>query len=308
MKRVAWIANGLRAWALLAALIAASHSGAASQCQGRLGPQTGIAGKTEYDPFNPADLTEDHRLFVVNTGADPCVFALLFRSLAARPVLGGRLAYDLVGSGGTSLLTSATVAAAPLLKLKAPLAASATASLDFRIVIPRGQLAAPGPYRDAVELELYALGGDGRAAGPPLDRVSLAIAYSAARVLSVNIKGAELATTLGFGALTRGEERSVAIQARSNQSYELGVTSDNGGMLALTPRVAGQSWTVPYSVTLAGQRLDLARGAAALRAQPPTRPQSDASHDLTVTIGEVGQKRAGRYEDVLTVEIRAATP
>ena len=52
------------------------------------------------------------------------------------------------------------------------------------------------------------------------------------------------------------------------------------------------------------------RGAmeTALRAQPPTRPQSDASHDLTVTIGEVGQKRAGRYEDVLTVEIRAAAP
>jgi hypothetical protein len=69
--------------------------------------------------------------------------------------------------------------------------------------------------------------------------------------------------------------------------------------------VAGQSWSVPYALALAGQPIDLA-GAASLRNLPATRPESDASFPLTVTIGAVGQKRAGRYEDVITVEIRGA--
>jgi len=42
--------------------------------------------------------------------------------------------------------------------------------------------------------------------------------------------------------------------------------------------------------------------------QPPTRPEADASHALNVTIGEVGQKRAGRYEDIITIEIKGAAP
>jgi hypothetical protein len=126
-------------------------------------------------------------------------------------------------------------------------------------------------------------------------------------VLSVNLKGGELATTLSFGALAKGQQRTVEIQARGNQSYRLDVSSDHRGVMTLTPRIQGQDWSVPYMAALAGQNLDLSRGAS-LRDLPPTRPESDASHPLVITIGEVGQKRAGRYEDVITIEILAAKP
>jgi hypothetical protein len=174
-------------------------------------------------------------------------------------------------------------------------------------MIPRGQFAAPGVYRETLDLDLTALDASGRAQGASLHAATLAIAYAVPRIMSVNLRGGELATTLGFGALAKGQQRGVEIQARSNEGYRLDVSSDNRGVLALTPKPPGQSWTVPYSATLGGVPLDLTSGSS-LRALPPTRPESEAGYPLTITIGDVGQKRAGRYEDVITIEIQAAIP
>jgi hypothetical protein len=119
----------------------------------------------------------------------------------------------------------------------------------------------------------------------------------------VNIKGADTTTTLSFGKLAEGQQRLVDIQVRSNSSYQLDVNSDNNGALALTPKVPGQIWSVPYAATLDGQPLRLTMGAS-LQNLPPTRPEQDASHRLKVTIGDTARKRAGRYEDVITIEIK----
>ena len=296
----------LRALALLAAMVAPLPAFAAD-CLGRIGPETGIVGRTAYDPFSPADLADDYRIGIGNIGAVPCSYGLLFRSRAAQPMLGTTLAYGLIGASGASLLTSAPAGMAPLARLTSPLPPSATGLSEFQLTIARGQYAAPGTYRDVIDLELYALDGGGRASGPALDTATLAVSVTVQRVLSVNIRGGGLATTLSFGALSQGQQRSVAIEARSNESYRLDVTSDHRGALALTPAVPGREWSVPYAVTFGGQTLDLS-GKASLLSLPPTRPESDASHPLTVTIGDVGQKRAGRYEDVITVEITAAIP
>jgi hypothetical protein len=295
---------------LLAFVCAATApaSGWAEPCQGRIGPETNITGKTAYDPFSPADVADDYRISVINTGAASCAFGLLFRARTARAELGGTLAYSLTGASGQPLLaTSPSAASAPLLRLTSPLAPSATGWLEFQLGIARGQFARPGLYRDAVELQLYALDENGRPAGAPLQTATLAAAYTVPRVLSVNLKGGELATTLGFGTLVKGQERKVEIQARGNQNYGLHVSSDNRGVLLLTPKIPGQDWSVPYTATFAEQPLDL-RAATSLRNLPPTQPESDASHPLVITIGDAGQKRAGRYEDVITIEIIAAAP
>jgi hypothetical protein len=293
--------------ALLAAFMRCGPA-SAGECQGRIGPETTVSGRTAYDPFSPADVADDYRISVRNDGTEPCIFGLLFRSSDARHALSGRLAYDLTGGGGSSLLTSASFANAPMARLKTPIAPATTGVIEFQISIPRGQFAAPATYRDDIELQLYALDPSGRPnSSRALQTATLAISYTVPPVLSVNLKGGETATTLGFGTLVRGEQRSVAIEARSNQTYQLAVRSDNHGALALTPQLPGQNWSVRYSVALAGRQLDLS-SAAALYNLPATRPESDASFPLTVTIGEVGQKRAGRYEDVINVEIQPAIP
>lgn len=135
----------------------------------------------------------------------------------------------------------------------------------------------------------------------------MSISYAVERVVSVNVAGGDAETTLNFGRLAGGDQRTVVIQARSNEPYQLDVSSDNAGALALAPAVPGQAWKIPYMISLDGQRLDLSRSVT-LHAQPATRPEADARHTLVVTIGDVGQKRAGRYEDVVTVGVRGALP
>jgi hypothetical protein len=296
------------AWPIAVLAAAFGPPAHATSCRGQIGTETAVIGKTAYNPFSPANVADLYRIGITNTGAEPCSYALVFRSKTAQPKLGGKLVYSLANLGNPALLTNAPAAMAPAARLRAPLARSATAQIEYQLLIPRGQYAAPAtPLRDTLDLELYALDTSGRLSGPPLQTTTLSISYAVAQVLSVNIKGGDSATTVNFGALAKGQRRTVAIQARSNLGYRLDVSSDNHGVLALTPKAPGQDWTVPYAATLGGRPLDLAGGASLLDF-PPTRPERDASHSLTVSIGDVRQKRAGRYEDVITIEIRAGLP
>jgi hypothetical protein len=70
----------------------------------------------------------------------------------------------------------------------------------------------------------------------------------------------------------------------------------------LTPPVPGREWAVPYSLALGGQTVTLS-SSAYLAIRAPTLPNSDASYTAIVTIGDVAGKRAGRYQDVITVEV-----
>jgi hypothetical protein len=291
------------------ALMAIAPAAHATACRGQIRTGTTVTGKTDYNPFSPADVTDSYQIGVSNTGADPCLYALVFRSRAVQPKLSGMLTYSLADPANAALLTNAPSAMAPAARLRAPLAPAATTQIEYRLSIPRGQSAAPsGAYRDTLDLELYAVDESGRLSGAPLQATTLAISYAVARVLSVNIKGADATTTVGFDTLAKGQQRTVEIQTRSNQGYRLAVSSDNRGMLTLTPKVPGQSWTVPYTATLDGRPLDLAGAPILLLDYPPTQPESDASHLLTVSIGDIGQKRAGRYEDVIMIEIKGAIP
>ncbi len=280
----------------------------AEACQGQIGAETIIAGKTAYDPFSPASVADSYQMAVVNTGVEPCAFALVFRARAADSRLGATLSYSLADDGGRALLTSVPAAFAPAARTKSPVAPGGSMQIGLQLLIPRGQFAAPGIYGDDLDLELYALDESGHLGAAPLQTTVLYIEYTVERVFSINIKGADASqTTMRFGALTKGAARIVEIQARSNQSYQLDVASDHRGVLALTPGVPGREWTIPYTATLGGQTLDLS-GGASLRNQPPTRPEADASFPLAVTIGDVAQKRAGRYTDVITIDIIGVGP
>lgn len=173
-------------------------------------------------------------------------------------------------------------------------------------MIPRGQFAAPGSYADTLTLELYALDSAGQIGSSPVDSTTLQLSYAVPQILSVNIKGAGTTTTVDFGELTLGEQKTVTIQARSNHSYDLNISSSNHGVLALIPSVPSQNWSVGYEARLNSQLLDLHK-ATSVQKLPSTHSE-DASHTLEVTVGDVAKKRAGRYEDVITVQINAAAP
>lgn len=277
----------------------------AASCQGRLGAETNFIGKSKYNPFSPSDFVDVNRISIQNTGDVPCSFGLIFRSQASNPQLGGQLNYRLASADQPSLLTKAPVISAVFARAHRPIAPSETVQLEYQLIIPRGQFAIPGHLRDTVELELHAMDDSGRLTAIPLDTASLSFNYGVERIMSVNIKGGDTTTTLSFGKLAKGQQRSVDIQVRSNDGYQLRVTSGNHGVLALAPKVPGQIWSVPYRATLDGQPLRLTR-VARLQNLAPTRPEKDANHSLKVTIEDISRKRAGHYEDVITIEVKAA--
>ena len=277
----------------------------AASCQGRLGIETNIVGKSNYDPFSPADLVDTYRISIRNTGSEPCLFALIFRSRANDLKLGNQLNYRLASADKSPLPTNAPAMTAATARSNRPILPAETAQFEYQLIIPRGQFAAPGQLRDTIGLELYAVDDGGRLAATPLETKPLSFSYDVERIMSVNIKGADTTTTLSFGKLAEGQQRLVDIQVRSNASYQLDVASDNNGVLALTPKVSGQIWSVPYTAALDGQSIRWTKGAS-LQNLPPTRPEQDASHSLKVTIGDASRKRAGRYEDVITIEIKGA--
>lgn len=289
---------------IVVAVISNAPSVDASPCQGHMVAET-IKGKTAYDPFSPLDIADSHQIAVANTGDTPCAYILIFHSPVTAPQLGGTLTYYLSGGSGASLITNAPAGMAPSLRT-AQIPPATNAYVEFQAVIPRGQYAEPGKYADTLTLELYALDENGRFSALPLQTTTVVLNYEVASILSVNIKGADAtsSTTVRLGTLVKGQQVQVDIQARANQDYRLDLTSDNGGVLTLTPKVVGQHWSVPYTVMFGGLTVDLTSGAST-QIQPPTRPESDASFPLVVTVGEVSGKRAGRYEDVITIEIRS---
>jgi hypothetical protein len=285
-------------------ILLSSHSARAAPCQGQIGPETSATGLSQYDPFSPVPIADAFHIPIRNIGGEACSFALVFRSEKPDLRLGDRLAYGLT-DGRMALAALPGEAAPPFARTKRPLAPTDTERIGYKVDIPRGQFATPGAYHDTIGLELYALDSDGGISGPPLQNSKLIISYTVIRAMSVNIKGGGTSTVVDFGSLSTGQQRSVEIQARSNEAYQFHFSSDNGGAIVLTPPAPDQKWRVDYQAVLNGETLDLASGHI-LRPQPPTRPQSDASHVLTVTVGDTSAKRAGHYEDVITVEISGA--
>ncbi|MEJ2117424.1 MAG: hypothetical protein P8Y36_05765 [Alphaproteobacteria bacterium] len=275
-------------------------------CLGKIDKGITVTGQTDYDPFNPNDTTEELLLTVRNTGDEACSYALAFRTPDGTAKLGKTLSYFLTSQNGRSLLINTTANVPAASRLTRPVPVNGTENFYYRIVIPRGQFAAPGNFADTLTLELYALDSSGQSGSTPVDNTTLRLSYTVPQILSVNIKGAGTTTTVDFGELTLGKQRAVIIQTRSNHSYDLNISSANQGAMKLTPPVPNRNWTVGYEARINGQLLDLHNGAS-VQKLPPTHSE-DASYSLLVTVGDTAKKRAGKYEDVITLQINAAAP
>lgn len=302
---------------LLAALLPGPAQAGGAACSGVIASPTDVAGKTAYDPYSPVSVSDTYEVTVTNTGAQPCAFALSLQGQGDRPVLGGRpvlksnsvdgrLAYAILAANGREIDFSQPAAKPVPHLVSASVAPNTSARIPFVVAIERGQAAAPGAFSDTLDLALYAC-ANGAVTGARLDAGALTIRYAVPQSMSVNLKGGDPRTTLSFEPFTEGAQRQTLIEARSNMGYRFKVSSENNGAMALTPAVPGQSWTAPYRASFAGKELDL-RQPAAVVGLPATHPRADATYALTVTIGDVSKKRAGKYRDTITIEIDAARP
>ncbi len=297
---------------LLGAVILCASAGVAGRlhaasCAGTILNGIAVTGKTQYNPFSATPVSDSYEITVMNTSGAPCAFALSFSGSTPNETrLGKTLVYTLTTLSGRPVSVN-PFGAPPATTLISPtLAPNATHVFQYYVSIDRGQFAPPGSYADNLNLELYNFDG-GQFRTPRLDAKTLSISYTVPQSLSVNLKGGDLSTTMSFEPFAQGAQRSVLLEARSNQPYQLNVTSDKQGSMALTPSIPGKDWSVTYLASMAGRLLDL-RQKAVISGLPPTYPRSDAVYNLAVTIGDVSRKRAGKYEDTITVEIVGAKP
>lgn len=121
----------------------------------------------------------------------------------------------------------------------------------------------------------------------------------------VNIAGAAASFGEGlavdrvdFGALVEGASRRVFVQVRANTGATLSVTSENGGVLR---HVSVPDAVAPYSARLDDRTLDLSITDQV--AVDPPRTVAGRSLPMDMTIGRIERPVAGRYEDIVTIEI-----
>jgi hypothetical protein len=275
-------------------------------CSGAIASGTTVAGKNPYDPYSAKSVADAYSIIVTNTSGAPCTFALNFQSPATQLKLGKTLVYALLDANGREQKPD-LMGAAPAAQFVSPVVRPhATYTFNYQIAIERAQTASAGDYSDTLRLGLYAV-NQGQIGRNALDAKTYEVTYRTPQSLSVNLKGGDLATTLSFAPFVAGTQRQVIIEARSNQPYRIQARSDNDGAMVLTPAIPGQRWSVPYTATLDGARLDLSRQASG-GAHQATAPRKDATYILAITIGDAANKRAGTYKDVITVEIAGAAP
>ena len=284
-------------------LLSLSVQPALSICKARLEGDLRISDG-DYDPFDALDFRRTHRITIRNIGDSRCDFIVGFRRQPPSGYLAWFLRYRIEDASGQALLTEqvpSTTGASHLIFASVP--PSQTASADYSLVMSRGQLAFPGTYQDdRVTLSLHVRDSQGRIGAEEQDTEPLQITQTVKASVGISVAGGGLTTTLNFGDLATGQERSVMLQARANHAYSLLLRSQNGGAMKLDPEIPGQSWTIPYSLRVNSAAVSLLPSSTIHRSFPRHSDGAE-SHMLAFRIEDMPDRRAGFYRDVITVEI-----
>jgi hypothetical protein len=287
-----------------AAMLICWPSSGFGACDGRMegATQTVISG--DYNPFDATDFRRRQTLTVRNTGTEKCSFAVGFLRQPAEARFSWILSYTIESAAGTSLVSSNPPATSGTPYLSFPnVEPSQAVSADYYIVLPRGQYVPPGSYYDnEVKLALHGRNSQGAIDTTSVDVDDLRIEQRVMAAVGINVAGGGLTTTLNFGELANGKERSVLLQTRANHAYQLALRSTNGSELKLDPELPGQAWSIPYSVRVNSQSLSL-RATAMLSRSRPSSWGGEESHALSFRIEDAEDRRAGLYRDTITVEI-----
>jgi hypothetical protein len=248
-----------------------------------------------YNPFAPTDMSARKTIQVANLSGEACRYRVYFRRSPTIAQFSSRLKYNLTDDAGQSLLVETAGSSVSRFLFPPALSGYGLQSIGFNVSVERGQITPPALHWDRIELVLSSEDGQ-----TELARRDYYLWISVQSIAMISLTGGGVSTSVPFNTLTTGMSRSLILEAKSNTEYTLSFTSSHGGKLSLDPPITGQSWVIPYRMTvdgapfaLNGQPLSL--GAASVSGQQ--------SHSLTFQIIDADRKRAGRYKDVITVRI-----
>ncbi|HZF43110.1 MAG TPA: hypothetical protein VEZ48_06845 [Sphingomonadaceae bacterium] len=256
-----------------------------------------------YDPFGGTIAEGTFSVTFTNEGSSECRFFPAFR-LEQPPFglsrgNGRRIGYALLNLTGSQDLTphmgrSNRSTNQP----DVVLTQNQSRTMLFKLVVDQNDVTGSGTYSQDVVLEAQ----DSRFVSTGGTRIALGLSVlpSARLGLSGAYTVNDGQAVVELGELRRGVA-PVPLQLRVNSTgnYTISVTSANAGRL----RLGTSGWYVPYSLAIGPTTVQLA-GTDVV-----TGPAGDGLRQealaLRFTIGDVTEKRAGTYSDVLTVSVAA---
>lgn len=165
-----------------------------------------------------------------------------------------------------------------------------------------------GVYRDRVRLKLYAHKLEGSSYESSID---MPIEIHVGPVISLSLLDEgrsfdekETTHTMNFGTLTQGRVGRMDIRVKANLGHKLYMSSLNNGTL----KHDRSSDKVTYEMTVAGRRMAMngsATKAVLAGKTSGASPEDGTLYQVGVKIGNVSNKRAGNYKDVITVSVEA---
>ena len=300
----------LRASLLLAATLMAAPAFAQSanstrptDCMVRMNAAPTSWMISGYDPYGGSLPEGTFSVTYINDGGSECRFAPLF-DLSQPPFglskgTGKRIGYALV-----NLTDSQDVTPRAGRSLRTPsqrelvLAPNESKTLLYKLVANPEDVRDSGTFTQDVSIEAQdrsfrSLGGTQVVLGLevlPSARMGLSGAYSMSDGHAV----------VDLGDLRTGVA-PVPLQLRvsSTGQYDLQVTSANSGKL----RLGASDWTVPYTIAVGGTAVNLA-GTSRLSGPTGAGYRRD-SLPIQFIIGDVSDRRAGTYSDVISISVTA---
>lgn len=284
---------------LTSALAAPAWAKPDNGCRLRIDATQGQWIISGYDAFSDSPPVASYDLTFVNSGDGACRFLPIFQTDGS--------AFGLSSGNGPSLPYS-------LFDLYGGYDATPTGGRTLRTASHRRVEIAP----HAQQIVRYTLNVGGTLPGDGLFKQRLAIIAEdedgsplAERSVNIGIHVLPSATLGLAGAFQRRNGQAdvdlgdlqtgvaavpLALSVQSTRGYTLAFKSLNAGNL----RLDGAEWKIPYRLIVDGQLLDL--GAESLFTKRASSMRRD-SLPVAFQIGDVSNKRAGTYSDLVTVTV-----
>ena len=256
-----------------------------------------------YDPFGTEIPQATFNITFVNDGDSECRFVPLFD--LSQPPFGLSKGTDKpIGYALVNLTDAQDVTPRAGRSLRTPslrelvLAPNESKTLLYKLVANPDDVREAGTFTQDVMIEAQdrsfrSLGGTRIVLGLevlPSARIGLSGAYSMNKGQAV----------VDLGELRTGVAPvPLHLRVSSTGSYDLQVTSANSGKL----RLASTEWVVPYSVSIGEKTVNLV-GSSQLAGPNGTGYRRD-SLPIQFVIGDVSNRRAGTYSDVISISVTA---
>ena len=182
----------------------------------------------------------------------------------------------------------------------------------YYLEIPIGAATSPtlvksGLYMDTYSVKVYPgqIGDDSK----PDNTRSVLLSILVPKIIRISLVGtgqsfreSDTTESLDFGTLEQGKSKSFDLKVVTNAGFQVRFSSQNNGVLK--QGVGGADTTVPYTLKVNSVTRDLSgsQGSPVVVAEGTGQSSLDGkTNQVSVTIGDVENKVAGEYSDIILV-------